>query len=173
MMELCGKGHKFCSDCCWGVCRSAISDGLVPACAFDKAEGCGAVSETRAARALSLWLKPKGQMAGRKTELASWAVRGSHAAGYTSGRVSDVYNNAKFAAAGAVQCIGKNCKAHYVPDRQPYTKYWRVLRSEPHARWRPASTQHDAFDTRPSLTRRIHSDWSASCQHLLCPGHPA
>jgi len=42
-MALCGKAeHRFCSDCCWRGCESALGDGLVPACPFDgKERKCG------------------------------------------------------------------------------------------------------------------------------------
>ena len=42
-MALCGKAeHRFCSDCCWRGCESALGDGLVPECPFDgKERKCG------------------------------------------------------------------------------------------------------------------------------------
>ena len=99
-MSLCKSGHRLCSDCAWRCCESALSDGLVPACPFNKESKCGAVSQRSAVAALNCWLDHE-----------------------QSGRVSrekldSVYLSAERAASGAVQCIGKNgkpCAAFYIP----------------------------------------------------------
>jgi len=114
-MALCQKGHRFCAECCWGVVRTGISDGVVPACALERTDKCGAVTQATAEAALSHWLREGGQARARKQEMAGWAIRGSAAAGYTSGKLTSVYRSADLARQGAVQCIAKKCKQFVVP----------------------------------------------------------
>ena len=66
---LCGKGHRFCPDCCWRCCQSALGDGLVPACPHDKEAKCGTIPKQAASVALSRWLCQKGEQQTRKAEL--------------------------------------------------------------------------------------------------------
>ena len=115
--SLCGKGHRFCPDCCWRCCQSALGDGLVPACPHDKEAKCGTIPKQAASAALSRWLCQKGEQQTRKAELqaAGWSIRGSKAAGFTSGKLDEVYLSAERARQGAVQCIGKRCKEWLVP----------------------------------------------------------
>jgi hypothetical protein len=128
-LPLCAERHRFCAECCWRCCQSALSDGLVPACPNDKASKCGHISKAIAERALSFWLlAEKGQMQSRKAELgSSWVIRGSKAAGFTSGKVDDIYLNAQRAAQGAVQCPGRKCKAWYVPPVPHSTRPQRLV----------------------------------------------
>ena len=127
-MTLCGKAeHRFCSDCCWRGCESALGDGLVPACPFDgKERKCGAVGKPAAVAALTHWLGAGGvssaERSRRKAALGSWSLRGSAKAGFTSAKLDEVYLSADRARSGAVQCIGRPCKsglracpAFYVP----------------------------------------------------------
>ena len=114
---LCAQGHRFCADCCWRCCQSALGDGLVPACPNDKEAKCGTIPKEAASAALSGWLLQKGEQQSRKAELqaAGWSIRGSKAAGFTSGKLDEVYLSAERARQGAVQCIGKRCKEWLVP----------------------------------------------------------
>ena len=112
---LCARGHRYCDECSWRCCQSAFNDGLVPACPMEKEHKCGSVSKDAAERALSRWLSQPGQTQRRKAELKTWAIRGSVAGGFTSGKVDEVYLSSQRAAQGAVQCIGRNCGAYYVP----------------------------------------------------------
>ena len=115
--SLCAQGHRFCTDCCWRCCQSSLGDGLVPACPNDKEAACGTIPKEAAEAALSRWLLQKGEQQSRKAELqaAGWTIRGSQAAGFTSGKLGDVYLSAERARQGAVQCIGKRCKEWLVP----------------------------------------------------------
>lgn len=114
-MALCEKGHQFCVECCWGMVRTAISDGLVPACALEKQEKCGAIPKLTADRILSAWVKEGKSIKEQKAKLDGWTIRGSAAAGWTSGKVDEVYRAAELARLGAVQCIGKKCTEFCIP----------------------------------------------------------
>ena len=119
-MSLCASRHRFCADCCWRCCKSAVGDGLVPACPLDKEHSCGSVAKSTAVDALSRWLSQRGQTQARKAELhaesSTWAIRGSSVCGFTSGKLEEVYAASERAAKGAVQCPGRKCKgAWYVP----------------------------------------------------------
>ena len=96
---LCSAGHRFCAECNWRCCQSALSDGLVPACPNDKEARCGVVPHASATAALTCWLREPSH----------------RAAGWTSEKVAAVYLSAERARQGAVQCIGRNCPAYYVP----------------------------------------------------------
>ena len=129
-LPLCKARHRYCAECCWRCCQSSLGDGLVPACPSDKEHRCGAIGKGVAERALSRWLGEKGQTQARKAELgAAWAVRGSIASGFTSGKLDAVYASAERAAQGAVQCPGRNnkCKAWYIPAVPHSTRPQRVV----------------------------------------------
>ena len=117
-VALCGQAHRFCVECGWGAVRVAVSDGLVPACPFDKEHKCGAIAKAAADAALTRWLgSGEGGPAARKAELSAWAVRG-RASAHTSGKIDEVYRSAELARQGAVQCPGKGskpCKEFVVP----------------------------------------------------------
>jgi hypothetical protein len=114
-LALCSQQHRFCADCSWRCCRSALGDGLVPACPNAKEAKCGTVSKQVATLALTRWLCDPDEGDERKAELgASWALR-STGGRHTSGKLEDVYLNAERARQGAVQCIA--CEAFYVPAR--------------------------------------------------------
>ena len=53
-VALCGQAHRFCVECGWGAVRVAVSDGLVPACPFDKEHKCGAIAKAAADAALTM-----------------------------------------------------------------------------------------------------------------------
>ena len=118
-VPLCSANHHLCVDCAWACCRSALGDGLVPACPHEKQAGCGTVSQEVACLALTRWLgeAPSPEEAERRrAELEPvWQLKGSAARGFTSGKLEGVYLSAERARQGAVQCIGKNCEAWYVP----------------------------------------------------------
>ena len=124
-MALCREGHMFCSECCWRCCASAFGDGLQPACPLEKEHKCGVITKATALTALTRWLSAPGQTQRRKTELGAWSIKGSAAAGYSSGKIDAIYLASKRAAQGAVQCIGKikgkACDAWYVP-RNPHSQ---------------------------------------------------
>ena len=117
-VALCGQAHRFCVECGWGAVRVAVSDGLVPACPFDKEHKCGAIAKAAADAALTRWLgSGEGGPAARKAELSAWVVRG-RASAHTSGKIDEVYRSAELARQGAVQCPGKGskpCKEFVVP----------------------------------------------------------
>ena len=127
-MALCAKGHAFCAECCWRCCRSAVDDGLVPACPSNKEHSCGSVTKEIAEHALSKWLGAKGQSQSRKTEMgALWGLRGSIAGGFTSRKMDEVYLSAERAKQGAVQCTGRKCTAWYVPDVPHSSQPQRIM----------------------------------------------
>ena len=114
-MVLCSKAHRFCAECSWRCCESALGEGLVPACPNEKAEKCGIVSRQVAVAALSRWLSDPVEASHRKAALSSWEIRGNASRGFSSGKLDETYSSAERARQGAVQCIGKGCKAWYVP----------------------------------------------------------
>ena len=127
-LPLCKHRHRFCYECCWRCCQSALGEGLVPACPSDKESKCGVLGKGVAERALSVWLGSRGKSQARKAELGStWAIRGSTASGFTSGKLDEVYASAERAAQGAVQCPGRKCNAWYIPTVPHSTKPQRIV----------------------------------------------
>ena len=78
--SLCSNGHRFCPDCCWRCCQSALGDGLVPACPHDKEAKCGTIPKEAASAALSRWLLQKGEQQSRKAELQAAVLSAAHCA---------------------------------------------------------------------------------------------
>ena len=77
-LALCGEGHRFCAECAWRCCESALSDGLVPACPKATEARCGTVSREVARSALTRWLTdPEADTRSRMSALASWEVCGA------------------------------------------------------------------------------------------------
>ena len=130
-LALCGEGHRFCAECAWRCCESALSDGLVPACPKAKEARCGTVSRQVACSALTCWLTdPEADTRSRMSALASWGVSGAAGGVFESGKLDGVYRSAERARQGAVQCIGKRgkaCEAWYVPPKPHAPEPQRVL----------------------------------------------
>lgn len=172
-MALCGKAeHRFCSDCCWRGCESALGDGLVPACPFDgKERKCGAVGKPTAVAALTHWLGAAGvssaERSRRKAALGSWGVRGSAKAGFTSTKLDEVYLSAERARSGAVQCIGRPCKsglracpAFYVPPVPHSLEPQRrpACKCSPRRRALPTGASFPRATARPVHTRPVRRE---------------
>jgi hypothetical protein len=162
-MVLCDKEqHAFCTECCWRCCQSSLSDGLVPACPFDKQSRCGAVSKEKAVAALNGWLA--NETHARKAALSGWSVRGSGsgAGGYSSGKLDAVFESAERARVGAVQCIGKGCDAWYVPP-VPHApeRPQRIVCTRPSCRASFCSACRQPFHCRTSCSEalRLNAKW--------------
>lgn len=120
---LCSKSHRLCVECSWACCKSALGDGLVPACPLERQAGCGAISKQTTCTALTRWLTEapnKEDCQARKAELMdgsdSWVPKGSKGHGFSCNKIEDVYVSAERTRIGAVQCCGKGCNAWYVPE---------------------------------------------------------
>jgi hypothetical protein len=181
-MALCGKAeHRFCSDCCWRGCESALGDGLVPACPFDgKERKCGAVGKPTAVAALTHWLGAAGvssaERSRRKAALGSWGVRGSAKAGFTSTKLDEVYLSAERARSGAVQCIGRPCKsglracpAFYVPPVPHSLEPQRVQCTRAQCGASFCAACRLPFHRRSSCAEalRLHAKWVAFLNEYL------
>jgi len=130
-LAVCAEGHRFCAECAWRCCESALSDGLVPACPKATEARCGTVSREVARSALTRWLTdPEADTRSRMSALASWEVCGAAGGVFESGKLDGVYRSAERARQGAVQCIGKRgkaCEAWYVPPKPHAPEPQRVL----------------------------------------------
>ena len=181
-MTLCGKAeHRFCSDCCWRGCESALGDGLVPACPFDgKERKCGAVGKPAAVAALTHWLGAGGvssaERSRRKAALGSWGLRGSAKAGFTSAKLDEVYLSADRARSGAVQCIGRPCKsglracpAFYVPPVPHSLEPQRVQCTRAQCGASFCAACRLPFHRRSSCSEalRLHAKWVAFLNEYL------
>ena len=165
-LSLCASNHRFCAECCWRCCQSALGDGLVPACPFDKQHKCGAIGKEVACAALSAWLR--GDVT-RKAELGDWAIGGSASKGFTSGKLDAVYLSAHRARQGAVQCIGRHCQAWYVPVVPHSTEPQRVVCTQPRcgASFCTACRQPFHFRSTCAEALRLHARWIKFLQEEL------
>ena len=136
-LSLCASNHRFCAECCWRCCQSALGDGLVPACPFDKQHKCGAIGKEVACAALSAWLR--GDVT-RKAELGDWAIGGSASKGFTSGKLDAVYLSAHRARQGAVQCTQMTAGQAQrpwcaLPAQRARVSGWKRIDSTMHAQY--------------------------------------
>ena len=144
-VALCGQAHRFCVECGWGAVRVAVSDGLVPACPFDKEHKCGAIAKAAADAALTRWLgSGEGGPPRARRELSAWAVRG-RASAHTSGKIDEVYRSAELARQGLRRARpgkgSKPCKEFVVP-----------------------AVAHASFPQRCARARRATALFCASCR---------
>ena len=175
-MSLCASRHRFCADCCWRCCKSAVGDGLVPACPLDKEHSCGSVAKSTAVDALSRWLSQRGQTQARKAELhaesSTWAIRGSSVCGFTSGKLEEVYAASERAAKGAVQCPGRKCKGTwYVPAVPHSTEPQRVVCTVEKCQMSFCAACRHPYHFRSTCAEalRIHARWVQFLQEDLAP----
>ena len=96
-VRLCSKSHRLCVECSWACCKSALGDGLVPACPLERQAGCGAISKQTTCTALTRWLTEapnKEDCQARKAELMdgsdSWVPKGSKGHGFSCNKIEDV-----------------------------------------------------------------------------------
>ena len=174
-MALCGS-HRFCAECCWRCCESALGDGLVPACPFDKQHKCGTVSKELAVEALTRWLTCADGSVRESTLMATnWGVCGSAGTGYSSAKLEAVYLSAERARAGAVQCIGQlgkqgaACMAFYVPPKPHSLAPQRLQCTVPACGASFCSACRLPFHFRSTCAEalRIHAKWIKFLQEEL------
>ena len=173
-VPICAQSHRFCVECAWNCCKSALGDGLVPACPHEKQAQCGTISKETACEALTRWLRDavtREERQARKGELQAggWEPYAHAEQGFSSSRLEAVYLSAERARQGAVQCAGKQCEAWYVPRVPHATEPQRIecTRASCHAVFCAAcrTPWHERSSCAEAL--RLHARWCRFLQEEL------